>query len=303
MRRFLTAVAIVSLFWGATEWAQGFGGLPQNMKVNSFAQAGFLHMGSNMSLPIGSELINPDIGDLEIGTMDLTLQDANLWCGNVGFTAVASEIFSVSALAGGLLPRSFGSTGEIPVNLNGTGVSPTIEFTNTGLNTWYVQGGVGLGPILAGVYYNYFAMNFGDPRQGSVPLANQTLGGVLISKTTVPYIGVAIPAYGALGTILYSPLAWCNTTFDMRSAARTQSQLQYTWKKPGDFISTTLQYNTPMSGATSFGLWVNYTWLKVRGTAELEFVNAAPFIVRHKEVTATVTQYVIQGGVTLGYTF
>jgi hypothetical protein len=202
-----------------------------------------------------------------------------------------------------MLPRTFGSTGEVPVNLNGTGVSPVIVFTNTGLNTWYVQGGIGLGPILAGVYYNYFAVDFGQPRQGSVPLANQTLGGVVISKTLVPYVGLAIPAGGALGTILYSPLAYSNTTLDIRSSATTVSQLQFKWNKPGNFISSTLQYNMPVSGATSFGLWVNYTWMMVRGNAEVEFVNASPFLVRQKDVTATVTQYAIQGGVTLGITF
>jgi hypothetical protein len=160
-----------------------------------------------------------------------------------------------------------------------------------------------LGPILGGVYYNYFTINFGEPRQGSVPLANQTLGGVILSKTLVPYVGIAIPAYGALATILYSPLAWCDTTYDLRSSARLATQLQYKWKKPGNFISTTLQYNTPVSGPFSFGLWVNYTWLNMRGNAELEFVNASPFLSRQKEVTATLTQYVMQGGVTLGITF
>ncbi len=260
-------------------------------------------MGSNMSLPIVAELVNPNVGDLEIGTMELTLQDANFWTGIVGFTATASEMFSFTALAGGFLPRQFGSTGEVPVNLNGTGVSSTIDFTNSGLNTWYVQGGIGLGPILGGVYYNYFASNFGEPRQGSVPLSNQTLGGVVISKTLVPYIGIAIPAYGALGTILYSPLAWSDTILDLRSFATSVTQLQFKWKKPGNFVSSTIQYNTPVSGSTSFGLWANYTWMNVRGNAELEFVNAAPFVSRQKDVTATVTQYVIQGGVTLGVTF
>ena len=303
MSKIVASLVFLSCFCVSVACAQGFPGLLPNVTVTSFAQAGYAHMGSNMNLPIAAEIVNPNIGDLEIGNMDLTLQDANFWIGNVGFTATASELFSVSALAGGMLPRTFGSTGEVPVNLNGTGVSPVIVFTNTGLNTWYVQGGIGLGPILAGVYYNYFAVDFGQPRQGSVPLANQTLGGVVISKTLVPYVGLAIPAGGALGTILYSPLAYSNTTLDIRSSATTVSQLQFKWNKPGNFISSTLQYNMPVSGATSFGLWVNYTWMMVRGNAEVEFVNASPFLVRQKDVTATVTQYAIQGGVTLGITF
>lgn len=311
MRRMLGWFVLFSFLWASVAHAQGLGGLLpadygarlQNVKVNSFAQVGFLRMGSNISLPIGAELVSPDIGSVQIGTMELTVEDANFWNGTVGFTVTASEMFSFSGSAGGCLPRQFVATGQIPVDLGGAVASPTIDFTASRLDTWYVQGGIGLGPILGGVYYNYFTIDFGEPRQGSVPFPNQTLRGVLISKTLVPYVGFTLPAYGAVATILYSPLALSDTTLDLRSSANRVSQLQYKWKKPGNFISSTVQYNMPVSGSSSFGLWINYTWLNMRGNAELEFAIASPFLLREKEVTATLTQYAIQGGVTLGVTF
>jgi hypothetical protein len=168
---------------------------------------------------------------------------------------------------------------------------------------WYAQGGVGLGPVLLGLYGDHFAITVGDPRRGSVPLDNQTLRGDVMSTTLAPYIGFAIPAAGALFTVMYSPLATSNTTLVLRTSDQDLAQVQYKWNKPGNFVSSSFQYNMAPVCAVALGVWANYTWMDVRGNAQLDFQDSTLAISRQKEVTAIMTKYVLQGGCTLGITF
>ena len=65
-----------------------------------------------------------------------------------------------------------------------------------------------------------------------------------------------------------------------------------------------VQYNTPVTSSTTFGLWCNYSWLRMRQDAVLEFENTpVPLISRTRNVTATMAKYVFGGGITLGVNF
>lgn len=275
--------------------------LSENVKVNPYAQVGFQWIGSNMNLPIDAEVF-PDV-PIEIGQMDVSLGDANFWTGILGFNLIAYEKYSLFAAAGGLLRRSFLSTGAIPINIGNVGGSPNIQFTNRNLESWYVQTGIGFRNVLLGLYWSHFGFEYGEPRIGSVPLANQSLGGDILSKTFAPFVGISIPASGGVLTLQYSPLAYSNTSFDLRSSQATSNDLRYTWKKPGNLFIAVFQYNQSINATTSFGLWCNYSWFNMRGTAELSFENTIPPISRNKDVTATVTQYMVGGGATLGIAF
>jgi hypothetical protein len=278
-----------------------FSVLSEKLKVNSFAQMGYQHLSANINLPIEAQLVDPTAGSLEIGTVDFSLQDANFWTGSVGMTLTASEIYSLFLSAGGILPRQFGASSLVPFSANGTDNSAKVNFIGSQVESWYVQTGLGLGPILGGLLWSDFTLNIGDPSLGSTPLANQTLRGYMATTTFCPYIGVAIPAYNALATILYSPLSYCNATLALRN--RTNSELQYTWNKPGNFLSASLQYNTTLVDVLSFGLWGNYTWTSLTGDASLEFVNTTIPLSSQKNVTITMTENLIQGGLSLSANF
>lgn len=273
----------------------------ENIKVNPYTQVGYQWMGSNMNLPIDVEVF-PDV-PIEIGQMDVSLGDASFWYGTVGFNLIAYEKYSFFAAAGGFLKRPFLSTGAIPANIGNVGISPNIEFTNRNLESWFVQTGIGLDALLFGLYWSHFSFDYGEPRIGGVPLANQTLGGDILAKMFAPFVGISLSSSGGVLTVQYSPLAYSNTCFDLRSSQGTSNQLRYTWNKPGNLIIAAFQYNQSMSETTSFGLWVNYGWFSMRGNAELSFENTIPPISRTKDVTATVTQYMIGGGATLGIFF
>lgn len=309
MRKILVIATVLSLFCAGIAFSQDLSGLAmaslcsfaENVKVNPYVQAGFQHVGSNMNLPINPE--GPTAGLLQIAEMDIELEDANFWTGIAGLTLKKGELLSLFASAGGILGRQLGVSGEIPISLGPLSTSADVDFTGSKVEAWYIQSGIGLGPILGGLYWDHFTVDVGEPRRGSVPLANQTLRGYVVSKTFAPYIGLAVPAQGVLATVIYSPLAWSNTTLALRTSAATLAELQYKWKKPGNLLSASIEYSKTLFGSTCLGLWGNYTWMKVRGNAELEFERAAPFLVREKDVTATMTKYVLQGGVSLGINF
>lgn len=273
----------------------------EEVAVNPYVQAGFQHVGSNMNLPVGSE--GPVAGLLQIGQIDLSLKDANLWTGTVGVTVKKGELFSLFASIGGSLNHPFVVSGQVPISLGPVGPEPTVDFTTSNLNMWYAQGGVSLGPILLGVYGSHFGVEVADPRVGSVPLSNQTLRGDIISTTMAPYIGFAVPASTALLTVIYSPLAMSKTTLALRTSDSNLAQAQYKWNKPGNFLSCNFQYNMPPIRGSSLGVWLNYAYQDIRGNAQLDFQDSTAGVTRQRDVTATMTQYVIQGGLTWGITF
>ena len=65
-----------------------------------------------------------------------------------------------------------------------------------------------------------------------------------------------------------------------------------------------LQANTSISSRVSWGLWGNGSWMRMSREAELVF-QSTPFppVYRNDNVTATMTKYVVGGGVTLGINF
>jgi hypothetical protein len=278
--------------------------LAENVKVNPYAQVGFQWVASNLNLPVQNESIVPLLGSLEIGDLDVALKDANFWVGTVGINVVANEMYSLFASASGFLNRPFITSGTLPVSLGPLSTTASLEFTNNGVEAWFIQTGIGLGPVLLGLYWDHFTFALGDPRNPDGPIANQTLRGDILTKTFAPFIGLSFPAGGATLTVTYSPLAYSNTALALLNSQNNVSQLRYTWKKPGDMLNATLQYNMPFSTSTSFGLWCNGTWMRMRQGAELEFQNSPlPSISRSRDVTATLTKYVIGGGVTLGLNF
>lgn len=305
MKRVWLLALIVSLCLSATCFGQSLilGGLPvpssltDDVKVSPYAQLGFQWVGANLSLPVQNEALTPF---LNIGEFAISLRDANFWSGTAGFTITAKEMFSLFAAAGGILNRSFLTDATVPVSLGEESSSADLVLTNTQVESWFIQTGVGLGPVLLGLYWDHFAFALEDPRDQDGPIANQTLRADILTKTFAPFVGLAVPAGGAMLTVQYSPLAYCNTSLALRTSQDRLSELRYDWNKPGDLVMAMLQYNTPLTSSTSFGLWGVYSWLSMRHDADLEFESTpVPLISRSREVTATMTQYIIGGGVSL----
>ncbi|AFM25190.1 hypothetical protein [Desulfomonile tiedjei] len=276
--------------------------LTENVKVNPYAQVGFQWVGSNLNLPVQNEPL--PVLPLNIGSLDISLKDANFWTGIAGITIIANDKYSLFGTAGGFLNRPFITSGTVPVSLDLISTSATLEFDNTNVESWFIQTGIGLGPVLFGLYWDHFAFVLGEPRNQNGPIANQTLRGDILTRTFAPFIGLTLPVSGAMLTVTYSPFAYSNTALALMNSQNNLSELRYTWKKPGDLLNASLQYNTPIASTYQFGIWCNYSWMRLRRNAELEFQNTpAPAISRTRDVTATMTKYILGGGVNVGINF
>jgi hypothetical protein len=309
MKRPWLAILLLFMCFPVTIFAQGLlpGGsfdlpaLTKNIKVNSYAQAGFQQIGSNLNLPVQNELLTPF---LNIGDLDISLRDANFWAGTIGCSVLADGKYSLFGSAGGLLNRPFITSGTVPVSLGPLSSTAILEFTNANVESWFIQTGIGLGPILLGLYWDHFAFTLGDPRNQNGPIANQTLRGDILTKTFAPFIGISLPLGQTVTTVTYSPFAYSNTALGLMSSQGSFTELRYTWNKPGNLVNAMVQYNTPVTSTTTFGLWCSYNWMRMRQDATLEFENApVPLISRTRTVTATMTKYVFGGGVTLAVNF
>lgn len=125
-----------------------------------------------------------------------------------------------------------------------------------------------------------------------------------VTKTFAPFIGLALPAGGATCTITYSPPVYSDTALALLNSQNNVSELRYTWTKPGSMATATLEYDTRLSETVSFGVWLNYNWMLMRSEVELEFEHSPdPPISRSRDVTATMTKYILGGGVAFGLAF
>jgi hypothetical protein len=278
--------------------------VPKDIKVNTYAQVGFQWIGSNMTLPNLTESIPlPPPFSLELGDSDWKFKDANFWTGTVGFTVVAGDLISLFGSMGGLLDRPFVSSGLFPVTFTGVSATNVVEFTCTNVESWNIQGGFGIGPIIAGLYWDHFAFSMVDPRNQAGPLPNQTIRQDVLTKTFCPFIGISIPAGGATGTVIYSPLAFSKATLALRNSQNRLSEIEYYFNKPGQFLSVIFQYNTPMTSSISFGLWANFMLVKLRADANATLTSSALAAPISREVTVTMGKYAYGGGFSLGYNF
>jgi hypothetical protein len=285
---------------GVPTWSS----LSENLKVNTFIQVGFQWIGSNMTLPPLLESIPlPPPFSLTLGDADWQLKDANFWSGTVGFTVVASDMYSLFGSMGGLLDRPFVASGLFPVTFTGISAENKLQFSSTNVESWFIQGGFGVGPLIAGLYWDHFGFSMSDPRNQAGPLPNQTIRGDVITKSFCPFVGVSIPSGGATATVIYSPLAYSKATMAMRNSNSGFSETEYSWNKPGQFVSAMFQYNTPLTSSLSFGLWANYLWMKIKGDGDVTFSSSARPAPIGRAVTLYMGKYALGGGLSLGYNF
>ncbi len=296
------------------ESASFLSGLPlvQGLKagkilLNPYAQVGYQQIGANMSIPIESDTGTPS-GQLQIGTLDVTMKNFNFWSGTVGLNIVAGPL-TLFGSAGGFIPHVFQLSGEIPVSLGALGGTPQFAMTSSNFQFWTVQGGAGytIGggfSIVGGFMWSHMEVEFVDPRNASGPLANQTVRGDVLLKTGVPYLGVQIMQQGSYrGAILYSPVAWSNGAMAFRSSQQTLVDLRYSLNQPGKFLAFSGEYYLPFKPPVMSSIWFIASLCDIKGSSDLEFTTAGPAVFRTKDVTITNTQYAIGGGVTFGLIF
>ena len=277
------------------------------ISLNPSVQVGYQQIGANMSIPIRADAGVP-AGQLQVGTLDVSLNSFNFWSGTVGLNIVAGPL-TLFGSAGGFLPHVFQLSGQIPISLGAVAGTPQFEMTASNFQFWTIQGGVGYAigsgySILGGIMWSHMAVEFSDPRNAAGPLANQTIRGDVLLKTGVPFIGIQILQQGSYrGAILYSPIAWSSGAMDFRSSQQTLVDLNYSLNQPGKFLAFSGEYYFLFKPPVVCSMWFNASLVNIKGTSELEFTSAGPAASRSNDVVITNTQYSIGGGFTFALAF
>jgi len=271
--------------------------------LNPSLQVGYQHIGSNMTIPTSAAPHGPN--ELFVGSMDVILENFNFWFGTAGLNIVSGPL-TLFGSVGGYVPGPFQMTGVIPVS-NAVGeVEPAVTFTGSHLNYWTAQCGVGYTvygdiSVLAGFAWSHTGAQFTDPRVGSVPLANQTLRGDVLLDIGVPFFGVQVLQEGYYRAALtYSPWAASSGALSLQTTA-PPVDLRYTLNQPGTFLGVNAEYYVFTKSPVVFSGWLIGTYVRLRGSSDLEFTTPGPSTTRDVDITNM--QYTLAGGVTLGLLF
>jgi hypothetical protein len=279
--------------------------------LNPYAQVGYTRVGCNISFPIQVEEVIPINNQLEIGTMELFLRSSSFVTGTVGLNAIINPSLTLFAAAGGFVPKHLGAPSILPIRINNISLPSEIDFTGTKVEYWVMQAGASFGvgggwSVLAGYLWDQFEMAAVDPQIGSAPFPNQTLRADFLTKTGVPFIGMQLnqTQLKYRFAILYSPFALCRITMASRNSEGGLSQLQYTFKNPGQFLMVNGEYDWTLSKASFISVWATGLWVKAQGDGTLEYTSTLPSIsVERNKSGALMGKYSIAGGFGLGVVF
>ena len=272
--------------------------------LNPSLQVGYQHIGASMTLPASA--VPRGNSQLFVGTMDVTLQDFNFWCGAAGLNVIAGPITLFGSIEG-YSPRVFQMQGTVPISNDVGYVAPNLTFTGSNLNFWTAQCGAGYTiagdlSVLAGYIWTHSAATYTDPRVGSVPLPNQTLKGDVSMNIGVPFFGLQIlqkDYYRA--AFMYSPWATSSGTLSLLTTSPEQADLSYSLNQPGNFFSVNAEYYCVFQPPLIMSCWFLGSYVNIQGSSDLEFT--APVVAASRDVNITNTQYGLAGGVTFGLVF
>jgi len=282
-----------------------------NVVLNPYSQAGWTRVGCNITFPIQVREVIPVDNQLEIGTMELLLQDASFWTGALGLNAVLNPSITLFASAGGFVPRPVGVPAILPIRINSVTLPTQLDFTGLQVQYWCMQAGGAFAlrggwSVLAGYFWDQFGMVAEDPRIGPVPLTNQTIRADTLTKTWVPFIGLQFneTQLKYRFSVLYSPFAQCQIVMAIRNSQAGVSQLEYTFNKPGQFLVFNGEYDWSLSKTTYVSVWATGLWLRARGEGEMTFESPSRSIFAQKEESnASISKYSIAGGLGIGVAF
>jgi hypothetical protein len=201
---------------------------------NPFVQVGYQKVGSNITFPIQVQEVIPVDNSLEIGNMELLLQDASFWTGIAGVNVVLNPTWSLFSAVGGFVPKDVLAPSILPIRINGVTLPSQIDFTGDKVEYWFVQVGtsyaIGGGwSVLSGYFWDHFGMAAVDPRIGAIPFPNQTLRADFLTKTAVPFVGLGLTDLKLRfkASIIYSPWAQSRCQMATRSSQGANPTLPY----------------------------------------------------------------------------
>jgi hypothetical protein len=279
-------------------------------------RAGFGRIGYNFNLPIPRQAGNITF---DIDHLDLKLDDANLWLGNVMLDLMVTPdlvVFGEAWATPGRLARS--TMIEDPIRAVATPVEwdSSLEWWQLGFGAAYRIKGPAF--VAGGLKFEHLSVNLTDPRAGVgdlVPIFATRLEGDLRTKLTMPYVGFVVIGSNCRGGILYSPFAWASVDVPINSLLILPipdqrlfvglDAVEYSFKRAGVYVEAFCDYRIrPVSGF-NMGVWAGGSYLKFRGSGDESLVIGAGDFHRSLQGsgTATLTRSIIAAGLSVGVMF
>lgn len=284
----------------------------EKIQLNPFVQIGYLRNAVNMNVPINASL-DPfpllPLPHFQIGTTDIKLVDFNFWMGTVGLNAVISPTLTIFVSAGGFLPREFTEEGRTPISFGPLGGAPETTWTGSKLEFWTIQWGISYGfgggsSFLAGMLWSHTSNVFGDPRNQSGPLPNQTLNQDFLLTNWAPFLGIQVMQEGLYrGALICSPFLTSWGAQHNRTTLPVPTDLSWNLNQPGYLLSFTGEYFFPSPvPKTTVSTWFTASMLSIKGSSELQFES--PIFSQKRTVdTLILSQYTLGGGLSFGVIF
>ena len=278
--------------------------------LNPYVQIGYQRVSANSSFPILTERIFPVDNTLQIGSMELELKDIYLWSWTLGVNAVINPSVSIFASFLGFIPTTYPVYAQLPTSVNGTALPSEVNFT--GENTEYRLGQFGasitLAPgysLLVGSLWDHFTNTCNEPRTGTRPFPDQTLRADYWINTWAPYLGLQFVDRGLTASVIYTPLIYAQSLMALRSSQLAPIELQYSFNKPGQFLSANASYDLPkVAPPLSAQMWGSALWMNIKGEGDFDYVNGNNGVHRSGSASeASSTKYAIGGGITFGLIF
>ncbi len=276
----------------------GLGGV----RIIPNVEVGFQKITLNFNLPTVVPRIFP-----KAGTLDLVLQDANVWVGSVALTAE----FPVGLLL--TIKGQANSNRDItvftPQEVQTTGTiipGPGVLWTGRKLEWWTLEGVVAYKPntdwsVLLGLRREHLSVKLTSPRDllgnpldfhfvdtsGTFTyIASITQVSDLRSKLWIPYLGLSFDGPGYHASFLWSPFVTADVripapinidqffidvdpAFPLNGADLQGINIQYRVLKPASFVEADFEYNLMVFSNLYFKLWGTASWVSLKGSGNL----------------------------------
>ena len=311
--------------------AQGFGGLGGILPSGFFSTIpglGACDLGYVRIIPrvdvgyqkIALNLNVPVAPTLTVGPVDLSVRDASVWVGSVGFDAQIGPRFSLYLNGQANAKRNVTVVeAESPsILVSSLSLALPLQRPGTGLQWWAIDGGAAWRlrrnvSLLGGYRQDQLSLNLGglrtaDGQSLDLDLAIDSIfslltrfRGDLKTQLYIPYFGVEFSGVNYRSSLIFSPFVWAKANVPLRGNIAISvpivsleidllTEWRFSLSKPGVFLEGKFEYDIDTNRGGLLRLWVTGNWLRVRGGANENFtLNAQGFIGPFQFLDATVT--------------
>jgi hypothetical protein len=303
---------------------------PEGLKLSADFAAGYQCMALNFNLPVYSDVARATI------PIDLKLEDANSWIGNVRLNLDYNESWSFRlGLSGNATRNVQVFTRKSPaIPFFPTNPEP-IEWTGSRLEWWSADGCVQYRTpyqfsLMAGLKRDSLTFGLRDPRVGDeavndavwlipgVLFVEQEDSGDMIMRSWIPYIGLSLESTNFLATFKWGPYSSTDVELPISEnlliifgpdLVTQNSIFRYDVFDPGAMIEAEMEYFPKLPYNCDVSFWMKGQWYRIRSDGDLYFrfyeddAGTITDISDQASGTSVLSRSIYSGGIRAGFSF